>query len=402
MDALLLYYMLLVLWVPLLWPALVLRGWKRGALLVVVAAGILATVNEVWQTSAGNAIRIDIFLLVTVLTLLYFAAVAVLWLARWRFLAFAIGAVLLVTLGMLGYRWAAVMEETARVTQKLEARDALLFRAKFRNQEGYDAYFGPFGDDTTRFPVGHWQAPDKSPYTRLIVNADGWAWLFYRCGKTECAYRPANAPLERVVGAVGFEWRGLLRPLAGELLAVRIVRDHDTQVTLEARGGRTAFAKAPPPIAGESETAALTYLGAYVATTCIRKHAAVRQIWLWRQADRLFAVGVFQTLVAGQRALFVSPVAMGEGRRDGESWTFDWVREGAPWMVRVTPGADSVALRLTPPRGALENLTLSPGAIFEDDTITLAPRTSAEAWRRWFDTVWVAQFFSGTVPDCPG
>ena len=76
MDALPFYYILLGLWIPLLWPALALRGWMRGALLVVVLAGVLATVNEVWQTLALNAIRIDIFLFVIVLGALYAAAAA--------------------------------------------------------------------------------------------------------------------------------------------------------------------------------------------------------------------------------------------------------------------------------------------------------------------------------------
>lgn len=48
MDALLLYYILLALWVPLLWLAFRLRGWKRGALLIVALGGALATASEIW------------------------------------------------------------------------------------------------------------------------------------------------------------------------------------------------------------------------------------------------------------------------------------------------------------------------------------------------------------------
>jgi len=126
----------------------------------------------------------------------------------------------------------------------------------------------------------------------------------------------------------------------------------------------------------------------------------VRQLWLWRVGDRLFAVGVFRTLVAGQRALFVTPSAMGEGRRQGASWTFEWGQEGERWTAAVTPGADAVTLRLTPPRREAETLTLPSGAIFGDATIALAPRRSADDWTRWFATVWVGHFFSGEIPAC--
>jgi hypothetical protein len=401
MDALPLYYVFLALWVPLLWPALALRGWMRGALLVVVLAGVLATANEVWQTFAANAIRIDIFLFVTVLGMLYAAAAAVLWLARWRLGAIALAVLLLLTGGGIGYRLMTAAQEAGRLSATLEARDALMFRAMFRDRATYDNFFGPFGDTGGLYPVGHWQGPARAAFTRLVLNADGRAWLFYRCGETECAYGPGIRPLERLVGATGFEWRGLLRPVAGDLLAVQIVQADDDHLTVRVRGQSVTVAKAPPPVEATPAPDMLAYRGAWSVAACLREHAAVRQLWLWREGDRLFAAGVFRLLLPGRRALFVTPSAMGEGRREGEAWAFDWMQEGERWTAAVTPGRDAVTLRLTPPRREAETRALAPGAIFGDETITLAPRRSAGEWKRWFATVWVGHFFSGEIPACP-
>jgi hypothetical protein len=402
MDALLLYYGLLALWIPLLWPALALRGWKRGALLVVVLAGALATANEAWQTLVAHSdIRIDIFLFVAVLGMLYAVAAAVLWVARWHLGAIALAALLLICGGGIGYRLMTTAQEAERLTETLEARDALLFHAMFRDKATYDNFFGPFGDTGGLYPAGHWQGPARGAFTRLVVNADGRAWLFYHCGATECAYAPGTRPLERIVGESGFEWRGLLRPVAGDLLAVQIVQQDDDHLTVVARGQSVGVSKAPPPVEAAPPPDTLAYLGAYAAAPCIRKHAAVRQLWLWREGDRLFAAGVFRTLVAGQRALFVTPSAMGEGRRQGDAWVFDWMQEGERWTAAVSPGTDAATLRLTPPRREAVTQTLSSGAIFGDETTALAPRRSAEAWKRWFATVWVGHFFSGEIPACP-
>jgi len=400
MDALLLYYVLLALWVPLLWPALALRGWMRGALLVVVAVGVLATANEIWQTLAASDIRIDIFLIFPVLGMLYTAAVAVLWLARWRSGAIALAILLLLTGGGIAYRWMATAQEAENIRATLEARDVLIFRAMFRDKATYENFFGPFGDTGGLYPAGHWQGPDRGAFTRLVVNSDGRAWLFYRCGKAECAFGPGIHPLERVVGAIGFEWRGLLQPVAGAPLAVQIVQEDDDHLIVKTPGRNVAVAKAPPPVEANPAPDALTYLGAWSVAACLRKHAAVRQLWLWREGDRLFAAGVFRLLLPGQRALFVTPSAMGEGRREGDAWVFDWKREGERWTAAVTPGRDAVTLRLKPPRREAETRTLAPGAIFGDETITLAPRRSAEDWKRWFATVWVGHFFSGEIPAC--
>ena len=80
-----LYYALLVVCLPLLWPALRLKGWSRAWLLVVAGAGLLATGHE-FRTMfwTANPIRLDIPLIAIVLGVLYASAAAVLFRAAWR------------------------------------------------------------------------------------------------------------------------------------------------------------------------------------------------------------------------------------------------------------------------------------------------------------------------------
>lgn len=402
MDALLLYYMLLALWVPLLWPAFRLRGWKRGALLVVVLGGALATASEVWQSfGPPNAIRIDVLLFTVVLIMLYAAAVAVLLIARWRVAAGVFALALFVAGGGLVYEWGEAVAESQRLGEKFDERNRLLFKARFRDRATYDAYFGPFSGPSGRFPVGHWQAPGGARFTRLIVNGDGRAWLFYRCGEAECNYRPSTRPLERVADGALHEWRGDLHPPAGERLPVRIVRPDEKTLSLEVLGQVVNLTMRPPPIDPAPRQDVLVFLGTFSARVCIRQHAAVRQVSLWQQGGRMFAVGVFQTLVAGRPARFVTPTAMGEGRPHGDGWDFEWTVDGEKASATVTPALTSITLSLKLPGRAAETVSLPPGTVFSDETIDLAPRTAAEDWNHWFDTVWVGYFMTGRAPACP-
>lgn len=402
MDALLLYYILLALWVPLLWPAYRLRGWKRGAILVIALGGALATGSEIWQAfGPPNAIRIDVLLFTVVLIALYAAAVAILLIARWKVAAGVFALVLLVAGGGLVYKWAEAVAESQRLTEKFDERNRLLFKARFRDRATYDTYFGPFAGSAGRFPVGHWQAPGGQRFTRLIVNGKGEAWMFYRCGDAECNYRPANRPLQRAADGALREWRGNLRPPAGELLPVRIVRRDKTSLSVEALGQAVQFTMEPPPIDPEPHEDVIVYLGTFSEAICRRQHAAVRQVSLWQQGGRLFAVGVFQTLVAGQPARFVTPTMMGEGRPNGDGWDFEWRVDGEKASATVTPALTSIALSLTLPRRDAETVNLPPGAVFTDETIDLAPRSGAEDWKHWFDTVWVGHFMTGRAPACP-
>lgn len=402
MDGLLLYYILLALWVPLLWPAFRLRGWKRGALLVIALGGALPTASEIWQAfGPPNAIRIDALLFTVVLITLYAAAVAILLIARWRVAAGIFALVLFVAGGGLVYKWGEAVAESRRLDAKFDERNRLLFKARFRDRATYDTYFGPFSGSSGRFPVGHWQAPDGARFTRLIVNGDGQAWLFYPCGNAECNYRPSTRPLERAADGALREWRGNLRPPVGELLPVRIVRRDKTALSVEAYGKVVDFTMRPPPIDPEPREDVLVFLGTFSEGGCIRQHAVVRQVSLWQQGGRLFAVGVFQTLVAGRVARFVTPAVMGEGRPNGDGWDFEWKVNGEKASATVTPVLTSIALSLTLPRRDAETVNLPPGTVFADETIDLAPRTGAADWKHWFDTVWVGHFLAGRAPVCP-
>ena len=68
MEMYLLYWSLLAMWVPLLWPAIRLKGGTRLWLFFVVVAGIAALAYEIrmflWSVAA---IRLDILLISIVL-----------------------------------------------------------------------------------------------------------------------------------------------------------------------------------------------------------------------------------------------------------------------------------------------------------------------------------------------
>jgi hypothetical protein len=397
------YYGLLVLWLALPWPALRLYGWKRNWLLVVAAAGLLATVNEVWQIFwVVNAIRIDVLLFAVVLLALYASAAVVLFGAYRRRAALLLALAVVVIGGGLGYEWVAIGREGKHLTAVFDKRNALLFQAKFRDRQIYERYFGPFSAAAAGQPVGHWQAKGPSHFTRLIANGRGQAWLFYRCGTAECAFGPAESGLQRVVDARRGEiaWQAVLRPEIGDALAVRILREGADDVRVEARGQAVPFAKTPPPIEPAPAPQKLEFAGPFAAADCTGPHTKVRQVWLWRDGDRLFAVGIFQTLVPERRAQFVSPVVLGEGRKEGGRWAFAWDQHGKPSTAALTPAGESVSLTLALRGQPPETLELPRKAIFRDDAIDFAPLTTVADWQDWFATVLVGHFFSADIPGC--
>jgi hypothetical protein len=128
----------------------------------------------------------------------------------------------------------------------------------------------------------------------------------------------------------------------------------------------------------------------------------VAQLWLWQGDDGLYAVGVFRTLVAGRSARFVTPIVLGRGERDGDAWRFAWEQDAgaAEARVRVHPEGEGVALEVLRlgSRDGWPLRTLPAGAIFQDDVIELASRTSPADWQHWFDNLLVAHFSSGEIP----
>jgi hypothetical protein len=397
--ALLIYYALLVLWMPLLWPMLRLKRGPRISLAAVVAAGLGAALYEIWMTlGAAAEIRFDILLIGIALLGLYGLATVVLFVAGWRRAAAALGLVVLLIGGSATYEWVLLGRESQRLTEVFHARNALLFEAGFRDRETYERRFGPFPGTAGSHPTGHWLADGPSRFSRLIINGEGRVWLFYRCGETECAYGPGGSDLERSAPAP--RWRATLAPRAGGPLDVTIAREDGDRLTLRTSAGSTVFAEAPPPIDPAPARQSLVLLGSFARVTCQGQHAKVRQVWLWREEARLYAVGIFATLVAGRRAGFVQPVLLGEGARAGEAWTFEWARNGRSWTATIAPNGPETIVTLARDGQEPERAVLEAAAVFRDEAIDLAPLTAKADWDHWFDIVLTGHFSSGDIPAC--
>ena len=392
----LLYLALLVAWVLLVWPAFRTRGAVRIGLAFVILAGIAALLHEIRIfLFASQAIRIDIFLISPALIVLYGGAIIALLVARWPRLAAMLGVVLLVIGAGMSLEWIKLQRESARLTELFHERNALLFDAKFRDRQTYQAYFGPLDSDGSPFPVGHWR-PDEGYYKRLIVNANGDVWLFYGCGETECALRSGKAGLPPAAG----DWQAELTPPSGLPMKVTITRQGADILSLAAGERQFSFRATPPPVGSGPAAKELTYLGAFAHAACRRQHSDVRQVWLWRQGERLFAVAIMSPLVAGRTNRFVEPLYLGEGKRQGEAWRFTWERHARIWEALLTPADGSVSLNLKRNDQEAVQIILDKKAIVEDEMIALAPLSSAADWQHWFEVIRVGHFSTAEVPDC--
>jgi hypothetical protein len=418
MAMILLYYVLLAVWPLLLWPALRLKGWSRGWLIVTAVAGALATAHEVRMfLGPPAAIRLDVFLIAMVLGVLYAGAAAVLFLGRRRKSAAVVGVAIVVIGGGMSYLWSEAGRQTERLTRAYYEGQALLFEAKFRSPEAYADYFRIFDARPTLAPVGHWapqgggESGEGGFFTRLIVNPEGRAWAFHPCGQlspvTECMYRAADPGIKPLGDVAGRRWEiPLVSPSGSPFTTVTIAQTGAEQLTLEGMGEPLTFVKTPPPIDPAPAPARLSYLGPFTQMECRGPHAAVRQLWLWQEDARLYAVGFFQTLLAGQQASYVSAAVLGEGARQGDGWRFDWRRNKLDWSATVIleiPGAPEdpgVLLTLTRGGETIAEVTLEREAIIRDEAIELAPLTGKADWDHWFDIVLSNHFSSGDVPAC--
>ena len=147
---------------------------------------------------------------------------------------------------------------------------------------------------------------------------------------------------------------------------------------------------------------ALNFLGPFTALDCRGDYTDVRQLWLWQEGTRLYAVGVFGTLISGRRADYVSPIVMGDSEQSGDGWSFAWSRDGRSGAASIAlAGADAhFALTLTLDRRPEEHAVLTRDEVFHDEAILLAPLTNKADWTHWFDTVLVGHFASGDIPEC--
>lgn len=401
MAFLLLYYALLAVWPLLLWPALHLAGWSRAWLCLAAIAGLLASAHEIRMTyGAPRAIRLDIPLIAIMLCAFYAIAALALFRGRWRKSAAALGAVLLLAGGGMSYGWIEAGRESARLSEVFRTRNALLFEAKFRSRAAYESYFGLGEAGPGSLPVGHWEAQEGGYFSRLVVNPQGDVWAFYPCGETECDYRSADPGLQAEGDPAERRWRATLKPSVGQPATVEITQPDADHLTVVGRGQPTTLAKAPPPVDPAPPQEVLTFLGSFAQMDCRGQHADVRQLWLWREDARLYAVGIFATLLSGRRTDFVLPVVLGEGVRQGDGWSFDWRRDGQVWNAAVSLAGPDATLTLARDDEIIGRGALAPGAVFRDETIELAPLTGKVDWDHWFDVVLVGHFSSGDVPAC--
>ncbi|MDP6708729.1 MAG: hypothetical protein QF893_20485 [Alphaproteobacteria bacterium] len=399
----LLYFVLLALWPALLWPALRLAGWRRVWLLIVAAAGLLATLHEIrmwfWTTAA---IRLDILLIAVVLVCLYGSAAAILFRARWWKSAVTLSLVLVLLGGTMWLKWMLLRGESERLREVMHTRFTLLFEAKFRTRAIYDSHFGPIDADTARHPVGHWQVREEGYYRRLIINAAGDVWLFHICSAAECAFASSGRGGRKLLEAAEGGWQATVGQRVGTPVDLHIRRDGPDDLAVVAKGESLEFVKAPPPILGTAPgPESLDYLGAFAALTCIHQHAAaLRQLWLWREGERLYAVGVVSTLAAGRRAEFVSPTPLGEGEPVAGGWRFAWKQGRQGWRATVSLAGPRPVLDLRGDGVPPEKIALDRPAVIRDEAVSLAPLTSKANWDRWFEIVLVGHFASGEVPAC--
>ncbi|HMB48166.1 MAG TPA: hypothetical protein VKN63_07815, partial [Afifellaceae bacterium] len=330
----LLYLVLLVAWFLLIHPAFRAGRFVRLWLLFVILAGVAALIHEIRiYFFTTEAIRVEILLFSVILLVLYGVTTILLFITGRRWPAALLGLVLLVTGAGMSVEAIKLQRETARLTELFRQRNALLFEAKFRNLQTYRSYFGPLERADTPFPAGHWQPRETGYYKRLIVNADGDAWLFYSCGETECALQNKEAGLEPADDGSAQSWQVELHPPAGMMVPATISRQGPDGLLVASGERQATFLATPPPVGSGPDVQMLTYLGTFADTTCRNQHADVRQVWLWRQDDRLFAVAILSTLVAGRTSRFVEPLVLGEGERDGETWTYAWQQNGQDWQA---------------------------------------------------------------------
>ena len=356
-----LYWGLLVAWVLLLWPALRLKGAARLWLWVVIVAGIAALVYEtcmyLWSSAS---IRLDIILISMALGCLYGSAALLLALKKMRKTAALFAGVITVIAAGMGYKWIEVSRESQRLSEVFEESNRLLFQAWFRDRNTYLNRFGPFTGAGADGPAGHWRIEGRSHYTRLIINANGRVWLFYQCQEdAECYSRSQDGGLQKI-GSGADKWAVTLKPPSGLPFEVKISQKHADSLSVEVREQNHLFSKAPPPVDPAPAATALKFLGTFSHQKCHGDYVIVRQLWLWEDGGgKRFAVAVFATLFAGQRALFVPALVLGESSRQTDGWYYAWRQEGRAGTATVEPNADGVLLTLDQEGRDLEDASKS-------------------------------------------
>ena len=397
-----LYFGLLGLWLPLLWPAWRMEGrWAKGWMWLVILAGVLASLNEVRQWfGPPSAIRLDIPFISFALVLIYTAAIAVLFWRGWRRLAILLGFILAVIAGAMVYEWIRVGREAERYEALFIERDKLLFEAKFSSDERYQDYFGPLGDNGDAHPSGHWSVIDNTRYTRLIINDAGQAWLFFRCRHNECQLHAPNA--NRLHG--GGDARNWAAVFAARHLAPRtaVIQQETTDrlaVTIKGEGSFTAV-KSPPPITQDQTPKTIKFLGRFAAFECAVNRIRFRQLWLWQSGEELLGVGIFATPRPGRRVETLLPIVLGAGVARQGAWFFQWDRNGLFGKAEVVHDGSAIVLTLQDRNRDQETIRLLPEPEVRDEVVELAPLTNEKDWHHWFEVVLLGHYASGDMPSC--
>ena len=279
--------------------------------------------------------------------------------------------------------------------------NVLLFKAKFRSPESYENYFGPFTGAPDGQPTGHWQVQEATHYTRLVINAQDRVWLFYKCQEdAECHSSSEESGLRKHSPQ---NWAASLKPQAGLPFDIQIAETETGSLSVDVRGQRLLIAKTPPPVETEPVPQSIKFIGPFAKAECLGAHSTIRQVWLWEDGPRSYAIGIFSTLLAGRQNLFVPPVVMGEGVKENNGWRFTWRREGNSGTALIALNGEDAILTFDQDGRDLEDadqVVLNSGAVFFDERIELAPLTSGADWKHWFDTVLVGHFITGFVPAC--
>jgi hypothetical protein len=368
----------------------------RWAAAFIVAAGagdLLLTL-----AASGEPIRVDLVLL---LPLVAIADLAAGYAALRRGNGFAVrtGAMALLALGAAGVSAQILMaRHTAEVNGLLDQKRKLLFEARFRDEASFRRAFGEITSATD--PVaGHYQPAERHWWlSRVVINASGDAWLYYHHGETESLYGRGRQVTPGV-----FEVRQDLTEQAHRFTLSPAERDW--RATLSSSRGsdprvngvllrRTAprFSGAPP------DTGEIAGRGVYSNVQPVsEQHRRLVQLWLWHNGSEIWGCYVRSIQVRNTLARFIHPARF-EGkltRRAGGVLTFS-AKAGDDSLVGVLPKG-SLLLRIDYRGSPLEEVTLEPRAVIEDEIFDFAPPSSRRAQQEWFRAVLTGTFVEWRV-----
>ena len=403
MDFYFLYLILLGFWPPLLWPALRTKGGLRLWLLLLIALGLAVSVYEarLWLRPA-EPIRIDVLFGAPVLAGLFALTALLLFLAGWRRFATVYGLAILILCGAATFAW----QEMEREQERFVEGRALIARAGFRSPEAYEDRFGPFTPAVQGLPVGHWQPEDEtfaSFASRLVINGQGRLWLFRSYREAETLELTSGTEVLRREEGDGSTWTVELQRYSSAYPGARVAVAHQEpgRLTLSMERSSAVFTKTPPPVEAAPEQQNLRYLGSFGSIACDGRRLDLAQVWLWRDQERLYAVGVVRAFSQSQPEGFATPVVFGSAQERDGAWHFAWEGVRGPSQARVTLGEGQVIMTIKQGTWPEQQFDMAQDKGFlSGDLVDLAPLTTVEDWRHWFSVVSLGNRVTGETPAC--